>query len=104
MTLKLERDVLLFFEDRDRDTLFKGDRRLRRRLRKLIAPVRRHKQSVTGFEMSFHDLCLALQMAGKTVHVNKYGMARRNPTYPVGICGYIHVLDSWDLPNPALLG
>jgi len=100
----LGRDVLLFFEDRDRDTFVRGDRRLRRRLRKAVARFRPHKQSVTGFEMSFTYLCRALRLAGQTVHVNDYELARRNPEYPIGICGYPHVLENWSLPNPAVLG
>ncbi|HEY4442543.1 MAG TPA: hypothetical protein VGN14_18960 [Candidatus Elarobacter sp.] len=104
MSLVLGRDVLLFFEDRDRDTFVRGDRRMRRRLRKAVAPFRPGKQSVTGFEMSFTYLCLALRHVGQIVHVNDYRLARQNPTYPVGICGYTHVLDDWTLPNPALLG
>jgi hypothetical protein len=54
--------------------------------------------------MSFTYLCRALRRAGQTVHVNDYALARRNPEYPVGICGYPHILDNWSLPNPAVLG
>jgi hypothetical protein len=100
----LGRDVLLFFEDRDRDAFVRGDRRLRRMLRKAVAPLRPHKQNVTGFEVSFILLCRALELAGQRVHVNDFGLARRNPEFPVGICGYVHVLDGWSLPNPAVLG
>jgi hypothetical protein len=102
--LQLGRDVMLFFEDRDRDTLIPGDRRLRRRLRKAVAVLRPNKQRVTGFEMSFVLLCRALGRAGLRVHVNDFALARKNPTFPVALCGYTHVLDRWTLPNPAVLG
>jgi glycosyltransferase involved in cell wall biosynthesis len=98
------RDVLIFFEDRDRDTFFRGDRRLRRRLRKAVAVFRPKKQHVTGFEISFLLLCRALRLANQTIHVNDFALARRNPDFPVAICGYTHVLDNWKLPNPAVLG
>jgi len=81
----LGRDVLLFFEDRDRDTLLRGDRRLRRRLRKAVAIFRPNKPRVTGFEVSFILLCRALERAGQTVHVNDFALARRYPAFPVGI-------------------
>jgi hypothetical protein len=100
----LDRDVLLFFEDRDRDTFVRGDRRLRRRLRKAVSIFRPNKQRVSGFEMSFILLKRALRAAGRTVHVNDFSLARRNPHFPVGICGYSHALDNWSLPNPAVLG
>jgi len=94
----------LFFEDRDRDTFVRGDRRLRRRLRLATAFLRPGKQTVSGFEMSFRLLCRALREAGQNVHVNDVRLARRNPTFPIGLCGYPHILDRWKLPNPAVLG
>jgi len=100
----LGRDVLLFFEDRDRDTFVTGDRRLRRRLRKAVGIFRPHKQRVSGFEVSFTLLCQALRLAGKTVHINDFRLAGRNPQFPVALCGYAHILDNWRLPNPAVLG
>lgn len=100
----LGRDVLLFFEDRDRDTFVTGDRRLRRRLRKAVGVFRPHKQRVSGFEVSFTLLCQALKLAGKTVHVNDFRRAQRYPHFPVALCGYPHILDTWRLPNPAVLG
>jgi hypothetical protein len=103
-TLSLDRDVLLFFEDRDRDTFVRGDRRLRRRLRKAAAFLRPNKQQISGFEMSFILLERALRSAGRTVHVNDFALARRNPHFPIGACGYPHILDNWSLPNPAVLG
>ncbi len=101
--LELDRDVLLFFEDRDRDTLIRGDRRLRRILRKTVAIARPNRQRVSGFEMSFRLLKSALAGANRTVHVNDSALALANPEFPIGICGFNHVLDVW-LPNPVVLG
>ena len=102
--LKIDRDVILFFADRDPDTFVRGDRHLRRRIRKFVANFRPHQQRVSGFEVSFQLLCRALREAGRTVHVDDYRLARRNPDYPVGLCGYKYILDGWNLPNPAVLG
>ncbi|MGH7727474.1 MAG: glycosyltransferase [Vulcanimicrobiaceae bacterium] len=102
--LSLERDVLLFFEDRDRDTLLRGDRHLRRRVRRSVAPLRGQRQRVSGFEMSFILLRRALEAAGRRVHVNARALALANPEFPIGLCGYTHVLEYNDLPNPAVLG
>ena len=63
MKLALDRDVLLFFEDRDHDVAIPGDRRFRRFLRKTVAPVRPHRQHVSGFEMAFRKLCKALRLS-----------------------------------------
>ncbi len=104
MGLTLGRDVLLFFEDRDRDTLLRGDRKFRRALRKSVALLRPNRQRVSGFEMSFRLLQLALAKMGQRVHVNDFGLARRNPEFPIGLCGYSHVLEHRSLPNPAVLG
>jgi hypothetical protein len=102
--LDLDRDVLLFFEDRDRDTFVRGDRRLRRTLRKVLAPLRPNYPRVSGFELSFMLLVRALERAGRVVHVNNFRLALQNPSFPVGLCGYTHILDGWRLPNPAVLG
>jgi hypothetical protein len=103
--LDLERDrtVLLFFEDVDRDTLFRNDRHLRRGLRK-VAHRLRGGQSVSGFGVAFSLLGRALERLGYRVLVNHHRLARENPSYPVGIAGYPHVLQDWRLPNPAVLG
>jgi hypothetical protein len=45
-----------------------------------------------------------LEKAGQTVYVNDVALARANPDFPVGICGYNHILTNWDLANPAVLG
>lgn len=104
MKLTLGRDVLLFFEDRDRDTFVKGDRRFRRRLRKGVALFRPNRQRVSGFEMSFKLLQQGLAAVGQRVHLNDFALARRNPEFPIGLCGYSHVLQHRRLPNPAVLG
>jgi hypothetical protein len=102
--LQIDRDVLLFFEDRDKDTFVHGDRHLRRRLRNLVEPFRPNKQKISGFELSFQLLCKALRRTGQTVHVNDFALARRNPDFPVGLCGYLGILQTWKLSNPAVLG
>lgn len=104
MPLTLGQDVLLFFEDRDRDTFFRGDRRLRRTLRRATSFLRPGRQKISGFELSFILLCRALEQSGLRVHINDFHLARRNPHFPIGICGYPHILDHWTLPNPAVLG
>ena len=105
MPLTLDKDVLLFFEDRDRDTFVRGDRKLRRMLRKAVyAGLRPGRQKISGFELSFVLLKRALEQSGKTVHVNDFALAKKNPTFPVGLCGYAHILNGWTLPNPAVLG
>ena len=78
--LNLERDVLLFFEDRDTDTMVRGDRRIRRWLRKTTAFLRPNRQCVNGFEMSFILLCRALRGADQRVHINDYSLARATRT------------------------
>jgi hypothetical protein len=102
--LSLGRDVLLFFEDRDPDTFVRGDRRLRRMLRKGVGLLRPNRQRVSGFEISFRLLRKALTDAGQRVHVNDFALARRHPDFPVGLCGYSQILDDWALPNPAVVG
>jgi glycosyltransferase involved in cell wall biosynthesis len=104
MALIPGKDVLLFFEDVDRDTFFRNDRRVRRFLRKARNLVRRGKPRVSGFELWYLLLKKALVGAGCRVHTNAYGLARRNPQYPVGMVGYPHILDDWRLPNPAVVG
>jgi hypothetical protein len=104
MALSLDTDVLLFFEDVDRDTFVRGDRRFHRFLRKTWYLARSGRPKVTGFEMWFLLLKKALEKIGRRVHVNATSLARRNPRFPVGMVGYPHILDGWSLPNPALLG
>lgn len=98
-----DRAVLLFFEDFETDRLVRGDRLLRRALRRAYHAVTRG-QAVTGFGVQFRALVRALECAGYRVVVNDAALARRNPGYPVGVAGYPHVLERWELPNPAVLG
>ena len=104
MALSLDSDVLLFFEDHDRDTLFRNDRHLRRIIRKTWKAIRPGRAKLTGFEVWFRLLKLALERTGKRVHVNDRRLARQNPTFPIGICGSAFALDRWTLQNPAVLG
>jgi hypothetical protein len=104
MSLRPARDVLLFYEDYDRDTFFRNDRRLRRVVRRVYQRVRQGKPKVTGFEVWFQLLKKGLERAGHRVHVNAFRLARKNPRFPVGLCGYPHILRDWPLPNPAVLG
>jgi hypothetical protein len=95
--------VLLFYEDVERDRWVRGDRHVRRSARRVYHALTQG-QTVSGFEVAFRMLCIALQRAGCRVVVNNRRLARRNPTHPVGICGYSHILDHWSLPNPAVIG
>jgi hypothetical protein len=104
MPLSLDTDVLLFFEDVDRDTFVRNDRRLRRLLRKGSYLFRRGRPKVSGFELWFLLLKAALERSGSRVHCNDERLARKNPHFPVGLVGYPHILEGWSLPNPAVLG
>ena len=95
--------VLLFYEDVERDRFVRGDRHLRRALRRVYHAVT-VGQTVSGFEIAFRGLCTALERAGCRVVVNNAALARRHPEHPVGVCGYPHVLDNWSLPNPVVFG
>src|SRR5207248_7564768 len=53
MALSLDKDVLLFFEDVDRDTFVRGHRRLHRFLRKTWYLARSGRPSAPGFDMRF---------------------------------------------------
>lgn len=103
--LQWERDraVLLFFEDFDRDTLFSGDRRVKRAVRRVAHSMRRG-QRVSGFGVAFERLVAGLRAVGCDVVVNDGALARRNPSYPIGLAGYPGVIDYWDLPNPQIIG
>lgn len=98
-----DRTVLLFFEDVERDRFVRHDRYVRRGARRIYHALTQG-QRVTGFERAFRALCLGLTRAGCRVVVNNGRLARENPDFPVGICGYPHILDRWPLPNPAVLG
>ncbi|HEY0780178.1 MAG TPA: hypothetical protein VGD56_19585, partial [Gemmatirosa sp.] len=98
-----DQTVLLFYEDVEVDRLLPNDRHVRRAARRAYHAVT-SGQSVSGFEIAFRMLRMALERAGCRVVVNNPALARRHPHHPVGICGYPHVLDRWRLPNPAVLG
>lgn len=103
--LDFERDrvVLLFYEDFDRDRLVRGDRHLVRVARSLRDAARR-RQKTTGFRVAYEALARALRADGWVVVENDYALARANPSYPIGVAGYTHILDRWSLPNPVVLG
>lgn len=103
VTTGADRTVLLFFEDVERDRFVARDRHLRRAARRAYHALT-SGQRVSGFEVAFRALCVALERAGCRVVVNNRELARRHPEHPVGLCGYPHVLDTWTLPNPAVLG
>ena len=103
-TIASERDtVLLFFKQYEQDTYVRHDRYLKRVLRPVYNRMH-SRQKKTGFAVSFELLQRALRLAGYNVRVNDYAFARRRPTHPVGLVGFPHLLEDWDLPNPALLG
>jgi hypothetical protein len=95
--------ILLFYEEYETDKFVRGDRALKRLLRPLYGRLH-SRQKVTGFAMSFELMRASLAARGHEVRVNDYDFARANPSHPVGIVGFPHILDGWDLPNPALLG
>ena len=103
MSRLADRTVLLFFRDFESDRFVPGDRYLKRLVRPLYNRFNR-KQKVTGFQMAFQLLAEALRRSGHIVRINDYAAARRNPQHPVGLFGYPHLLEGWDLPNPAVLG
>lgn len=98
-----DRVVLLFFGDFERDRLVRHDRHVRRALR-VIARAWRGQAQKSGFFVAFELLVNSLQRAGYRVVVNDVTLARLNPSYPIGILGYPHVLEDLRLDNPAVLG
>jgi len=104
MTLSLDKDVLLFYAGYERDVYFKGDRHLFETLEKVAALASPGTPKTTGFGMWFELLCRGLRRCGVSVHVNRHRLARRNPAFPIGVCGHPWILDEWELRNPAVLG
>ncbi|MEM1332015.1 MAG: glycosyltransferase [Actinomycetota bacterium] len=96
--------VLLFFEDFEQDRFVTGDRHVQRLLRRAVHRLRRGGQTTSGYQVWFDSLVFALRRAGCEVKVNDRRAAKRSPDHPVGVCGYPHIIDRWDLPNPAVLG
>jgi hypothetical protein len=95
--------VLLFYKDFETDRYVRFDRYAKKVFKPLYSRIA-NRPSVTGFKMWFDLLVLALEREGYDVHVNDLRFARTHPSYPVGLVGYPHLLDGWDLPNPAVLG
>jgi len=98
-----DRVALLFFGDVERDRWIRGDR-VPRRFARLVRHALTHRQRTSGFTVAFQALCKALSRRGYQVVVNDHALARKNPSYPIGIAGYPHILERWSLPNPAVLG
>lgn len=98
-----DKTVLLFFEDIERDRWLRHDRYLQRTARRVYHAVT-EGQRVSGFEIAFRLLVRALERAGCRVVVNNPALARRHPEHPIGLAGYPHILERWELPNPVVLG
>lgn len=64
----------------------------------------RREQVWTGFYTAFRLLAESLRRYGCTVRINAFGLAARNPAWPIGIAGYPSVLQAADLPNPRIFG
>jgi hypothetical protein len=95
--------VLLFYGEPEADKWLPGDRYARRLFRPLYAKLS-GRQATSGFRVWFEALVKALERAGHEVIVNDEERARREPDYPIGLCGYSVVLEQNRLPNPAVLG
>jgi hypothetical protein len=98
-----EKTILLFYKDFECDRFFRNDRYIKRLVRPLFRRFGKGPK-VTGFYVWYQLLIEALRVQGYDVRCNDYRAARANPNHPIGILGYPHVLDGWDLPNPAVLG
>jgi hypothetical protein len=99
-----DRTVLLFYKEYELDKWLPGDRYLKRVVRPLYARLSGRRHRVSGFRVAYDLLVEALRRGGYDVRHNDYAAARRNPGHPVGLFGYPHLLEGWDLPNPAVLG
>ncbi|HEX2095169.1 MAG TPA: hypothetical protein VHG28_22415, partial [Longimicrobiaceae bacterium] len=104
MSRLTDRTVLLFYKEYERDRWFPGDRYLKRVVRPVYARLTGRRQRVSGFLVAYRLLVEALRRQGYDVRCNAYRLARRHPEHPVGLFGYPHLLEGWDLPNPAVLG
>lgn len=103
MATRNTKTVLLFYKDFEKDTFIKNDRYLKRVIRPVYHFFSKGPK-VSGFYVWYQLLIKALRQQGYDVRLNDYRFAKNNPTYPVGLVGYPHLLDEWKLPNPALLG
>ncbi len=62
------------------------------------------KRSISGFMAWYKLLKQSLEENGYIVHENDYGLAKKNPNYPIGLIGTPVAIPGWDLPNPVILG
>src|SRR4030042_4642366 len=62
------------------------------------------RRSVSGFYAWYLRLSEGLKRSGYRVHHNKFELARKNPSYPIGLVGTPIVISNWTLPNQAILG
>jgi hypothetical protein len=95
--------VLLFYKDFERDSFFPNDRYMKR-LARPVYHLFSKGPKVSGFYVWYQLLIKALRQQGYDVRLNDYAFARKYPDHPVGLVGYPHLLDNWNLPNPAILG
>lgn len=75
----------------------------RRALRYLYRSLRR-RQVHTGFYTAFRGLAASLRAEGVRVRINDFSYARAHPDQPIGVAGYLSVLEHVDLPNPMIFG
>jgi hypothetical protein len=61
-------------------------------------------RTISGFYAWYLRLVKALRKIGCLVYENDFGLAQRNPEYPVGLVGTPPLLERWNLPNPAVIG
>jgi glycosyltransferase involved in cell wall biosynthesis len=89
----------LFFEDKD-DRWFRGDRHVRRILRRLLVG----KPKMNGQLRVFLNLCAGLDRLGIRYRVNDYNYIQKHPDELACIIGRSFVLDRIKWKNPILLG
>jgi hypothetical protein len=81
MPLSLDTDLLLFFEDVDRDTVVRHDRRLRRLLRKAWYLLRRGRVKIWGFDVWFLLLQGGARAQAVASTATTSGWCARTPTF-----------------------
>ncbi|PMJ99124.1 glycosyltransferase [Vibrio sp. 10N.261.55.A7] len=62
------------------------------------------QQSHTGFYSAFLGLIKSLESIGCDVRINDFNLAKKHPSYPIGIAGFPSVLDNVTLCNPKIFG
>lgn len=75
-----------------------------RRAARYVYRTLRRTQVWTGFYTAFRSLRQSLERYGCEVHVNNFGLARLDPSYPIGLAGYPSILSKLSLPNPLIFG